>query len=286
MNQPGSNRLALVIGSGAVKCAAALGVWKVLDREGVPVDMLVGCSGGSLFAATMALGLSVDECIRLTQRLWNPGVTRKRDTRALLKALLPQVFKFDERFGMVDDRALLDNLRSVFGEYTFADAVIPLYLLATDFHTGEAVVLDRGTLLDALRASISIPFIWRPWRIDDRFLIDGAVSNPLPVDVAIREGIDLILAVGFESPAPRRIKSISRFVFHLNSVMTNNLYRANYAFHNLAHHAEIIAILPDFEQQVTLFDTDLIPYVIQQGERAMQEQLPYLQRLIAGTHPK
>lgn len=283
MNHPHGSRLALVIGSGAVKCAAALGVWKVLSRAGIQVDLLVGCSGGSLFAATMALGYSVDECIELTQRLWDRSITRRRDTRSILKAILPRVFKFDERFGMVDDRVMLANLRHVFGERTFADIVTPLYLLATDFQTGEQVVLDRGSLVDALRASVSIPFIWRPWRIGDRYLIDGAVSNPLPVDVAIREGIDLILAVGFETPAPRRIKSISRFVFHINSVMINNLYRANYAFHNLAHHAEIIAILPDFEQQVSLFDTHLIPYVIQQGEQAMQQQLPYLERLLAAA---
>ncbi len=284
MNQPKNNRLALVIGSGAVKCAAALGVWKVLNRAGIKVDLLVGCSGGSLFATTMALGYSVDECIELTQRLWNRSITRKRDTRSFLKALLPQVFKFDERFGMIDDHDMLKNLRAVFGERTFTDTVVPLYLLATDFHTGEPVVLDRGTLVDALRASISVPFIWRPWRIGERFLIDGAVSNPLPVDVAIREGVELILAVGFETPAPRRIKSISRFVFHLNSVMTNNLYRANFAFHNLAHHAEIITVLPDFTQQVSLFDTQHIPYVIQQGEQAMEQQLPYLQRLLGENH--
>ena len=280
MNQPQNNRLALVIGSGAVKCAAALGVWKVLNQVGIQVDLLVGCSGGSLFATTMALGYTDDECIELTQRLWNRSITRKRDTRSFIKALLPQVFKFDERFGMIDDHAMLNNLRAVFGERTFAETIVPLYLLATDFYTGEPVILDRGTLVDALRASISVPFIWRPWRIGERFLIDGAVSNPLPVDVAIREGVELILAVGFETPAPRRIKSISRFVFHLDSVMTNNLYRANFAFHNLAHHAEIITILPDFTQQVTLFDTQLIPYVIQQGEHAMQAQLPYLERLL------
>jgi NTE family protein len=280
LNDKSTPRLALVIGSGAVKCAAALGVWKVLAREGIAIDLLVGCSGGSLFASTMALGYSVDECIAITQRLWDRKITQKRDLRSLVKTILPGLLKFDERFGMVDDRQMLKNLKEVYGERTFADVVIPLNILATDFKTGEPVVLSRGALVDALRASISVPFIWRPWRVGERYLIDGAVSNPLPVDVAIREGIELILAVGFENPTPRRVKSISRFVFHINSVMINNLYRANFAFHNLAHHAEIVTILPEFEDQITLFDTHRIPYVIQQGERAMEQQIPYLRRLM------
>jgi NTE family protein len=279
-------RLALVIGSGAVKCAAALGLWKVLSQAGIELDLLVGCSGGSLFAATMALGLDVDECIEKTQRLWNRKVTEKRHMASLLRAALPRVFKFNERFGMIDDQAMYQNLRSAFGEQTFDDVRTPLYVVATDFQNGEQVVLSKGRLVDALRASISIPFIWPPWPVDGRLLIDGSASNPMPVDVAIKDGVEIILAMGFESSSPRRVNSISRFAFHINSIMTNNLRKANFAFHNLAHHAEIIAIIPEFEQTVGLFDTGKFSYVIAQGERAMQEQLPYLNRLLAAESPR
>jgi NTE family protein len=102
----------------------------------------------------------------------------------------------------------------------------------------------------------------------------------MPVDVAIKEGADIILAIGFESAYPSQVKSITRFAFQVNSIMTNNLFVAKYAFHNLAHHAEIITILPDFDRRVSLFDTDQFPYVIAQGEKAMQEQLAYLQQLL------
>ena len=69
-------KVALVIGSGSVKCAAALGLWKVLERAGIKLDMLVGCSGGSIYAAVMALGYDVATCERLTRELWTPGITR------------------------------------------------------------------------------------------------------------------------------------------------------------------------------------------------------------------
>jgi NTE family protein len=72
-------RVALVIGAGSVKCAAALGLWKVLKREGIAVDMVVGCSGGSLYAAAMALGYDAEETEAMTLSMWNRHVTKRRD---------------------------------------------------------------------------------------------------------------------------------------------------------------------------------------------------------------
>jgi NTE family protein len=226
------------------------------------------------------MGFSLQECIDSTKKLWNRSITRQRNWRALASAILPGVFKFDHRFGMMSDAPMLRSFRSVFGERTFADTATPLYIMTTDFETGESVVLREGKIVDALRASVAIPYIWSAWQHNGRLLIDGAASNPLPVDVPIREGIDIILAMGFESPLPSRVKSVSRYAFYINSLMTNNLLNANFAFHNAVHHAEIIPVFPEFERSIRLFDTDQIPYVIEQGEKAMLEQLPYLKRLL------
>ena len=273
--------MALVVGSGSVKCAAALGLWKSLDRAGIPIDMLVGCSGGSLYASTMALGFSLDECIQYTTSLWNKEVTVKQNWRAIFSVIFPRLFKFGDSFGMVSDKPMLDRLKKVFGEKTFNDAKIPLTLVATDFYTGEMVPLTEGKIVDGLRASIAIPFIWSAYKIGERTLIDGAASNPLPVDIAIKEGAEVILAMGFQAPLPTRVKSISRYAFHINGIMTNNLYQSNFSFHNAVHHAEIIPIFPEFERPIRLFDTDQIPYVIEQGEKATEEQIPYIRKLLS-----
>ena len=273
-------KVALVIGAGSVKCASALGLWKVLERENIDFDMIVGCSGGSIYAAAMAMGFSLKECIENTKKLWNQSITQQRNWRALVSALLPGLLKFDHRFSMMSDGLMLKSFRSVFGERTFADTKIPLYIMATDFETGDSIAQHDGKLVDALRASVAIPYIWSAWKNDGRLLIDGAASNPLPVDVAIRDGFDIILAMGFQSPLPSRIKSVSRYAFYINTLMTNNLLNANFAFHNAAHHAEIISIFPEFKRSIRLFDTDQIPYVIEQGEKAMLEHLPYVKRLL------
>jgi NTE family protein len=282
--QPKRKRVALVIGAGSVKCAAALGMWKVLQREGIDIDMVVGCSGGSLYASVMALGYDPATCERLTAELWTPELTRRRNLRSMLAAVLPRVFGFDGSLSMVDDRALLRALDTPFGGRRFEEAAIPLHIVATDLNDGQKVVLSKGSVRDAVRASVAIPYVWKPWEIDGRQLLDGCVSDPLPVDVAIREGADVILAMGFESPYPSRIRSATRYAFQVNSIYTNNLLRANYAFHNLAHHAEIIPVLPDFDRPVRLFDTHLIPYVIEEGERATEAQLPHLHRALEAAH--
>jgi NTE family protein len=273
-------RLAVVIGAGSVQCAAALGMWKVLQREGIDIDLLVGCSGGSLYASVMALGYDLETCERLTRGLWTPSLTRRRDLKSMLSAVMPRLFKFDGAFGMVDDRPMMAALKDIFGDRRFEDAHTPLHVVATDLENGQKVVLGEGRVRDAIRASIAIPYVWKPWRIDGRMLMDGCASDPLPIDVAIREGADVILAMGFESPYPSRIRSATRFAFQVNSVYTNNLLRANYAFHNLAHHAEIIPVLPDFGRPIRLFDTGEIPHVIAQGELATEAALPHIRQAL------
>ncbi len=71
-----------------------------------------------------------------------------------------------------------------------------------------------------------------------------------------------------------------RYNFQISSITSNNLLKTNYAFHNLAHHSEIIPILPEFQQKIKLFDTDKLPYVIEEGERAAERQLPFIKAML------
>ncbi len=277
-----TNRIALVIGSGSVKCAAALGLMKVLEHENIAVNMVVGCSGGALYAAAIALGWPVERAVEATLRMWTNDITAKKNRRALLQLVLPGLFKFDETFGLIDDGLINRRLREGYQGTTFSDAKIPLYITATDLYNGDQVVLSEGDIANAIRASISIPYIFPPHKLNERYMVDGYQSDPLPIGVAIREGADLIIAMGFESPYQERITSLMRYNLQVSSVTSNNLLKTNFAFHNLAHHAEIIPILPEFKHRIKLFDTDKLPYVIEEGERAAEAQLPYIKKLLNG----
>jgi NTE family protein len=262
-----------------VKCAAALGLLQVLNDAEIEVDLAVGCSGGSLYTAAIALGYTVPELEAMTAHFWKPALMK--GYTANLSAYQSGKKRFTQKSGLVDDGPLLDTLDQIFLTKTFADVAFPLYIVATDFANGEAVVIDSGSIKEVVRASIAIPTIFSPWEIDGRLLVDGAASNPLPADIAIQQGADIIITMGFELDYRPRIRSLTAANTHLNSIYTNNLLRATFAFHSIAHHHEIISIIPEFEKRVSMSDTHLIPYVIEQGRRAAEFQIPYLKRLLS-----
>jgi NTE family protein len=276
-------RVAVVIGAGSVKCAAALGLTRVLAREGIAIDLLVGCSAGSIFTALTAVGHRSEIAATMAEQLWTHDLTAARNNRALLAALLPRIFGFDEHFGLRRDTRVMDRLRAAFGMTRIEELKIPLRVTATDFHSGEQVVFDEGSLIDAIRASISIPFIFKPWDIDGRLCVDGLVSDPLPVGVAISEGADIVLAMGFESPRQEEVRNPVRFAFQLSSIMTNNLMRSRYALHHLARYSEVIPVIPQFKEHIHLFDAGKIPFIIEQGERATEAILPRLREMLAAS---
>lgn len=273
-----SKRIGLVIGSGGVKCAASIGLMNVLAEEGIPIDMVVGCSGGSLYTTSIALGYSLEQMQVATENFWTPNIMK--DYAANLSAFQSGQKRFTQHSGLVDDEPLLAVLDEMYGDKTFADTIMPNFVVTTDFENGEMVVIDSGSLKDAVRASVAIPTIFPPWEIDGRLLVDGAASDPLPADIAIQQGADIIIAMGFELDYRPRIRSLTAANTHLTSIYTNNLLRASFAFHTIAHHHEIIPIIPDFEKRISMSDTHLIPDIIEQGREAAQQEVAYLKRLL------
>jgi len=272
-------RVALVIGSGGIKCTAAIGMWQALLAEDIPVDFIVGCSGGSIYGYGIARGMSVDEMIAESRSVWTAELMQGYTTS--LRSAKDGSLRFNERSGLVDDSILNSRLRTLFRDQTFSDLNKPFKVVATDMMSGEKVVLSQGNLFDAVRASIAIPIIFPPWEVDGRLLIDGGASDPLPVDVAIQDGADVILAMGFPLSYRKHFRSMTAVQEQLNSIYTNHLLNMTYAFNNLAHHAEIFPLFPEFNEPVSMFDVDRIPEMIEQGREATLKQLPFIKRAIS-----
>src|SRR6266511_476329 len=136
-------RIGLVIGSGSIKCASALGLLRVLERERIPVDLAVGCSAGGLYASALALGWELEATERRSHEMWQ-GLFARIDYVAIIRGLFPRLFPGREPAGLLDERRLNSVLESLYGEMTFRDARIPLYIVATDMKTGDSVILSMG----------------------------------------------------------------------------------------------------------------------------------------------
>lgn len=274
------SKIGLVIGSGGIKCTMAIGLLKVLAHEGIPIDVTVGCSGGAIYAGLHALGDNIDEIETKSLMVWKNLFT-KLHYRSVLRTIAPMFFGYHEQVGLVDDRRVWNVLEEQFGFREFSECRVPLSVAATDFRTGEKVTLTEGRIIDAVRASIAIPLLLRAWPVNNRLLVDGGASNPLPIDIAIRDGCDIILAMGFESQMNADVRSLTNAVGRASTIVTNHLLRATFAFYSTAHHAEVLPIMPLLDREVGLTDWQMIPYLIEQGEKAAYEQVPYLRRLLA-----
>lgn len=272
-------KIALVIGSGGIKCAAVIGLWRVLEEENIQVDSIVGCSGGSVYGAAIASRFGTDEMQELSKLLWTNEIMQGYTEN--LKASKDGTLRFNERSGLVNDSVMNSNLRKVFGETKFSDLQMPFKIVATDLLSGDKVTLSGGNVFDAMRASLAIPIIFPPWEVNGRLLIDGAASDPLPIDVAIQDGAEIIIAMGFPLDYRSRFRSMTAVQEQLNSIYMNNILTSTYAFYNLAHHAEIFPVIPEFDGAVSMFDVDKIPAVIEHGVQAARKQMPHIKRLLS-----
>jgi NTE family protein len=191
--------------------------------------------------------------------------------------LMPKLCGFNEEFSLRDDALVMQRLDQAFGTAQIEDLSTALRVVATDAATGNCVALSQGSLVQALRASIALPFLFSPVTIDGRRLTDGFVSNPLPVSVA--SDAAAVVALGFEGPMPRRLDGPSRMLGQVTSAMTNNLMHANL---NAARASgmNLISIIPKMERRVGLFDTEAMPYLVELGRRVATENLDQIRSLL------
>ncbi len=218
----GRPKVALVLSGGGARGLTHVGVLKVLEAARVPVDMVVGTSMGAIIGGLYAAGMSPAQLEEEIARLNWGGLFEWREPRQMLSQrrkeedfelspMLQLGFRdgdFRLPTGAVPSRSLEMLLR----RYTlpmrhlpdFDHLPIPFRAVATDMENGQAVVLDRGDIAAALRASMSVPGVFSPLEVDDRILGDGGLVDNLPVEVARRMGADLVIAVNIGTPLAGR----------------------------------------------------------------------------------
>ena len=175
-------KVGLALSSGAARGLAHIGVLEVLEKEGIPIDMIAGTSMGALIGAIYAQGKGASEIKELAIDL---GAKR---FSFLADPALPKT-------GLVRGKRIRDVLKSIFGDIEFGDLRIPFACVATDINTGEEVVIRQGLVREGVRASGSVPVILTVVKRRGRYLVDGALVNPVPVSVLKEMGADFIIAV-------------------------------------------------------------------------------------------
>jgi len=180
--------IALVLSGGGARGYAHIGAIKVLEQHGFTITSVAGTSMGALVGGIYATGqleafkkwlISLD--IREILRLTDVTISKK---------------------GLVKGEKVINKIKEIVPDRNIEDLRIPFAAVATDIITGKEVVFTSGDLYEAIRASISIPTVFQPHRIGDRYLVDGGILNPVPVNRVWRSGKDMLVVVNVCSAIP------------------------------------------------------------------------------------
>jgi NTE family protein len=188
MDADGRKRVGLALGGGVGRGLAHIGVLNVLERAGISIDCVSGTSAGSIMGAVYCAGLGLERIRQEAQRLrWHHIASPAWPSR-----------------GLVSFHKLERWLVGKLGDLTFADLKIPFAAVATDLQTFEPVVLCKGRLAPAVRASCSFPGFVTPTEIDGRLLGDGFVTDSVPVSAVRALGAEYVIGVDILAPAIRK----------------------------------------------------------------------------------
>jgi NTE family protein len=246
-------------------------VLEVLEKEDIPIDMLAGSSAGALVGALYAQGKDVSQIKNLAIDLGSKRFALLADPA------LPKT-------GLIKGRRIKEVLKSIIGgDIGFSNLRIPLACVATDIVTGEEVVINQGSVLEGVRASISIPVIFTVVKWKGRYLVDGGLVNQVPVSVLKKMGADFIIAVNVtpdirDRTRPRGKEGVEDFKEpNIFNVIMQTIHIAAYQ----AVKSSLVGADVIIEPQVTHIgwgDFHRAPECILQGELAAQESIPEIKR--------
>jgi NTE family protein len=267
----GKKKIGLALSGGAARGLAHIGVIQVLREEKIPIDMIAGTSAGAVMGAVYASGQNIDRII-------------KQALDAGWKRLAPLIDPSFPKTGFIKGRKITRLLSTyVGGNIKFSDLKIPLACVATDIDTGEEVVIDSGLVLEALRASISIPGIFTVVKREGRHLVDGGLTTPVPVNVARQMGADFIIAVNVNPDISSRMGRTGqkRVEAHkepnIFQIMMQSIYiTTNAVARHSLEEADII-IEPDLTN-IGAGDFQKAGELISQGQQAARTAMPEIRQ--------
>jgi NTE family protein len=267
-------RVGVALSGGAAHGLAHIGVLDVLSKNRIPIDMIAGTSAGAIMGAIYAA---------------------RQDTNLMLEYALDPSWK---KFSIMSDPILgrtgfikgtkIQKLLTGFigGELDFTELKIPLACVATDIDTGEEIVITSGKVIDALRASISLPGIFTVVKREGRYLVDGGLTTPLPVNVVRSMGADFVIAVNVNPDVTKRLGKAyqARIAMHkppnLLQIMMQSIYITTWALAHASLAAADVAIEPDLGS-ITSSDFKLAARMIYQGREAAEKALPEIKKKLA-----
>jgi NTE family protein len=254
---PKPAKIALVLGAGASKGFAHIGVIKILESNKVPIHMIVGTSVGSVVGSLYAYGFDAFQLQKLSFSI------EKGD---IVDLILPEN-------GFIKGEKLEEWVNKTLKNTPIEKLKIPFYAVAADIQSGQEVAFGRGSTGMAVRASCSIPGVFRPVKIGEKMYVDGGVVSPVAVDVAKRFGADVVIAVDISAEVERPFP---------DNIIETILQSFNIMYSKLAsiQLAKADVVIKPKVGHIGAADFSKRHEAVMEGEKAALEALPQVMKII------
>lgn len=263
-------KIGLALGSGGIRGLAHIGVIKKLLENNIPIDYIAGSSIGAWVGAHYALFQDIEKLEEYT-------VERKKEK--FLSFLEPTL-----KGGLIKGNKIEELLNEWLNNADFENTKIPLSIIATDLIKGETIIFKNGKLATAVRASMSVPTLFKPLVWKDKLLVDAGVSNHVPDDVVRAMGADIVISVNLdnyiknENFSEKKIKKIGG-----NSQRSLNIMRYHLAKYSTANSDFIIepyTPVIGIESFKDYFKKDITSRLVKNGEDETEKIIPELKKLL------
>ncbi len=285
-------KIGIVLGGGAARGFAHIGVLKVLLREGIRPDIIVGTSMGAIIASLFAVHmdpdivlskvreyLSSDKFSKIKFDLLKVADEAAADdglfaavSRYLKKSVFYSVSMTRQSYVSIENYML--NISSVIDDISIQDTRLPLAIVCTNINTGEEMVLTEGPLRPAVAASSAIPGLFPPIDFDGRLLVDGGWVNQLPVDPCREMGADVVIAVD----VARKLEQDYSLDNALDILRRTNAI-TRYTLSNIQAKDADLLIVPEMPE-ISWVDFESFDECIKKGEEAAERTLPAIRHLL------
>ena len=290
-------RVGLALSGGGARGAAHIGVLKVFEREGVPIDFIAGTSMGALVGGLYSIGTPADEIEDfLVKQDWNnlfsdapqwrfTPLTERADSRYQIKIAMSGL-NFEIPGGLLSGQRLTEALDAETAEpmlrahNDFDNLPIPFRAVATNLIDGKPYVFHQGSMTQAIRASIAVPMMFTPLETEDALLVDGGLVNNLPTDIVREMGADIIIAIDVSTPFFER-EDLRTFLNVIDQSISMQIVKNVEDNKKLAS----ILLLPDLSAYSNM-DYDKVSELVKQGEEAAKRHIEEIRALTAGIPPR
>jgi NTE family protein len=256
-------KIGLALGSGGARGFAHIGVLKVFQEEKIPVHIISGSSMGALVGALYGAGHDMEQLYKLSSAF---------QRKFFLDWIVPKM-------GFIAGRKIKDFIRLFTHGKRIEDLTIQLAIIATDIQAAEKVIFTEGPIAEAVRASIAIPGIFTPEKVNGRLLVDGGVIDRVPVSVAKEMGADIVIGVDVASVKKNaEITTIFDVIMQSIDILQLEIIESRTL-------ASDVMIRPSVDSYNSRAFTH-IPDIIAAGERAAREQVDIINQMISAWKEK